>query len=237
MKLEPIKQRTISEDVINRILEMIRTRQIKPGERLPAERELSEMLQVSRPPLREALRTLAFMNVIDIRSGSGAYITDLHTATLLEHLDFIYTLDRAAVADLFMVRKINEPAIAEIAARRITDEQLAQLDDIVRSLRENEGNLPVLIDLDMKLHETIIDAADNPLLKRMMETVWHLSRLAREQTIQVDRIREQAKTDHEAIVAALHERNGSKAREAMRTHIENIEKAYFLNTSPEGDAS
>jgi GntR family transcriptional regulator, transcriptional repressor for pyruvate dehydrogenase complex len=230
MKLNPIKQTTISEDVIKNLLQMIRDREIKPGDKLPPERDLCEMLQVSRPPLREALRTLAYMNVVDIRSGSGTYVTDLSTDTLVEHLDFIYALDRNTVTDLFIVRKINEPAITEIAATKITDQELVTLNATMAQLRENEGNLPKLVELDIRLHETIIDAARNAFLKRIMETVWHLSRLARQQTIEVDEIRNQAKFDHEAIVHAMNQRNPLAAKQAMLTHLENIERGFMQET-------
>ena len=229
MKLKPIKQTTISEDVINSLLQMIRDREIEPGDKLPPERELCEMLQVSRPPLREALRTLAYMNIVDIRSGSGTYVTDLSTESLVEHLDFVYTLDRNTVADLFLVRKINEPAIAEIAATRITDKELADLNETMQQLRimEHEGDFPKLIELDIKLHEAILEAAGNPFLKRIMETVWHLSRLTRQQTIEIDSIRNQAKIDHEAIVEAINNRDPKATQRAMLNHLENIEKGFM----------
>jgi GntR family transcriptional regulator, transcriptional repressor for pyruvate dehydrogenase complex len=233
MNIKPIKQATISEDVIERILDMIREKELRPGDKLPAERELSEMLQVSRPPLREALRTLAYMNIVDIRSGSGTYVTKLDTSSLIQHLDFIYLLDQSAFSDLLVVRKINEPAIAEIAASRITDEQLALLNETMQSLRDNEHNLPLLIELDVTLHQTIIDAAGNPFLKRVMESVLYLSRVARRRTIEVDRVREQAKVDHEAIVAAINRRDPAGARQAMLTHLENIERGFLSHAIEE----
>ena len=128
--IEPIKKSAISEEISSRLLLMIREKQLSPGEKLPPERELAAMLNVSRPSLREALRALAIMNVIEMRQGDGTYITSLEPELLVEHLDFVLSLDDSTFLQLFEARKIVEVGIASLAAQRITDRQIQELETL-----------------------------------------------------------------------------------------------------------
>ncbi|MCP5094065.1 MAG: FadR family transcriptional regulator, partial [Chloroflexi bacterium] len=96
----------LPEQIANRILQMITDRELRPGDKLPAERELATRMNVGRPALREALRGLALMNVIEIRQGAGAYVTDLQPAQLVQHLDFVFSLTDSKFLDLFDARKV-----------------------------------------------------------------------------------------------------------------------------------
>src|SRR5688572_6230799 len=127
-----VERAALPEQIAERILQMIKDRQLRPGDKLPAERELAAMMNVGRPALREALRALAMMNVIEIRQGAGAYVTELETAQLVQHLDFVFSLHDTAILDLFDARKIVEVGMIELAAQRISDDEIAQLQECLQ---------------------------------------------------------------------------------------------------------
>ena len=107
------------------MLDLIREEQLHPGDKLPAERDLAAAMHVSRPVLREALRALAIMNVVDIRQGAGTYITSLEPQALVSHLDFVFSKDAVALAQVIETRRIVEVGNVRLAAARITPDELA----------------------------------------------------------------------------------------------------------------
>ena len=110
-----LEKEVLPDKIVDRLLTLIKDRQLEPGDRLPPERELAVTMGVSRPSLRAALRALAVMNVIEIRQGSGAYITALEPQQLMAHLDFVFSLNDSTFLQLFDARRIIEVGIAALA--------------------------------------------------------------------------------------------------------------------------
>jgi GntR family transcriptional regulator, transcriptional repressor for pyruvate dehydrogenase complex len=220
----PVPKNAVAEDIVTQLLSMIRKKKLRPGDRLPPERELALMLHVSRPSLREALRTLSVMRVIHLRHGSGSYVTSLEPAALVEHLDFVFSLDDSSYLQLFETRKILEPAICALAAQHITDPELALLDDCVIRSANGSANYEEYIQADLDLHEIIVQAARNPLLQRFMQSIRSLGRASRARTSALPGIVEQTTQDHKAIVQALRQHQSSSAQQAMLTHLEHVEQ-------------
>jgi GntR family transcriptional repressor for pyruvate dehydrogenase complex len=138
------------------------------GTRLPSERELSRRLRVSRPSLREALRTLELMGVVDTRHGSGTHVADSGTEVLKKPLEFLFMLDQPTVAELHETRTLLEIHLAGRAAERRTEADLTALD---AALREMKKKLPRPSDVtgpDLRFHEAIAAASHNRILERMM---------------------------------------------------------------------
>jgi len=138
------------------------------GTRLPSERELSRKLRVSRPSLREALRTLELMGVVDTRHGSGTQVADSGREVLKTPLEFLFMLDRPTIEDLVETRALLETHLAGRAAERRTDEDLAalqkSLDDMVPVLSKPAE----LTEPDVRFHQAIAAASHNRLLERIM---------------------------------------------------------------------
>ena len=132
----------MAQTVVNRILDLVRTGMLRAGDRLPSERELIDILDISRPTLREALRALSMLGVIDSRHGGGAFVTDLEARTLLAPLDFFLSLSQSNLADAFQSRRIVELEIVRMAAQKATAEQLQDLDAIIAA-HEKIMNDPV----------------------------------------------------------------------------------------------
>jgi len=223
MAFGTIKKSAISEDITARLLTMIKDGELKPGAKLPPERELAEMMQVSRPSLREALRALSIMNIIEIRQGDGTYVTSLEPELLVEHLDFIFSLSDSTIIELFEARKIVEVGLAAMAAERITDEEIAGLEAYLARAIEHVNDHAAFLQADIELHEAIVSAARNTFLKRFMASIYHLGHASRSRTVQIPGVVQQVVEDHQAIVLALKARDPHQARQAMLQHLNNVE--------------
>ena len=223
MSFGTIKRNAISEAIIARLLTMIKEGELKPGAKLPPERELVEMMQVSRPSLREALRALSVMNIIEIRQGDGTYITSLEPELLVEHLDFVFSLNDATIVELFQARKIVEVGLAAMAAEQITGEEIAKLEACLAYAIVNKDDHTAFLQADIELHQIIVDAARNPFLKRFMASIYHLGRVSRRRTVEIPGVISQVVEAHQAIVTAIKSRDPEKAREAMLQHLDNVE--------------
>lgn len=221
---QAIPKTAVAEDIVSHLLLLIREKKLRPGDKLPPERELAAMMQVSRPSLREALRTLSIMRVVELRHGSGAYITALEPATLVEHLDFVFSLDDSTYLQLFQTRKILEPGICSLAAQHITEEELTHLEDCVERSKGGPGNLEVYLQADLDLHEIITQAARNPLLNRIMASIRSLGRASRQRTSTLPGVFAQTIQDHQEIISALRAHDAQAAHQAMLTHLEHIEQ-------------
>ena len=233
--IEPIKKSAISEEISTRLLSMIREKRLSPGEKLPPERELAAMLNVSRPSLREALRALAIMNVIEMRQGDGTYITSLEPDLLVEHLDFVLSLDNSTFLQLFEARKIVEVGIASLAAERITDLQIRELEAVQTKSLSSADNFNEFLAVDLELHDIITRAAGNPFLRRFLTSLSRISLASRKRTVTIPGVSQQAAVDHQAIIAALKNRDPEAASQAMLAHLNNVEKSFLDHAGTEPD--
>jgi len=223
---EPIRKLAIAEEVSARLLSLIQDNYLGPGDKLPSERELAASMEVSRPSLREALRALAMMNVIETRQGDGTYVTSLEPGLLVEHLDFVLSLDRSAIHHLFEVRRIVEVGIAELAAQRATEDQITELDALLEKASHSTGDAEAFLKVDLAIHELIADAAGNPFLSRIMSSLSRLGLASRRRTGVLHSVREQSLDDHAAIVAAIKAQDPEAAALAMKDHLGHVENTF-----------
>jgi GntR family transcriptional repressor for pyruvate dehydrogenase complex len=219
-----VERAALPQQVAQRILQMITERQLKPGDRLPSERELAAGMNVGRPALREALRALAMMGVIEVKPGAGAFVTELETAQLIQHLDFVFSLDDSTILDLFHARKIVEVGIIDLAAQRITDEDIADLEANLQKSLATVSDPEQFLFADLEMHALIARIARNPILLRFMESIHQLGLASRRRTGRLSGVPQQSIADHERIVEALKARDPGAARAAMLSHLGNVEK-------------
>jgi len=219
-----LQKDALSEKIVERLLNLIRERQLRPGDRLPPERELAPLMGVSRPSLREALRALSVMKVVENRQGSGTYITSLRPELFVNHLDFIFTVNDATFLDLFEARKIVEVGLVALAAKTINDEQLALLDECLKRSAVSVEQPETVLQTDLELHSIIIDAAHNRTLALFMSSITQINTASRRRTNELSEVRYQTLIDHKAIVAALHAHDPEAAATAMRDHLAHVEE-------------
>src|ERR1700753_2977739 len=127
----------LTDVAITRIREMILSGELHPGDRLPPEKELSDRLGLSRNSLREAVKALELVRVLDVRRGDGTYVTSLEPALLLEAVSFVVEMhEDDSLLEMFAVRRILEPAAAAIACARMSDADLAGLGEMLDGVTE-----------------------------------------------------------------------------------------------------
>lgn len=221
----PLPRRTTPDLVVSRVLDLMRSGQLRPGDRLPPERELASLLAVSRPTLREALRALAILGVLEIRHGAGAVVTTPDPEGPLRPLDLFVTLGAGDMATLFEARIEYEPLLARLAAPRLTDREIARLDDLVALQLGAPEDAELFSDTDVELHKTILEAAGNPFLTRFGRLLQVLGDQGRKAFQKRKAVRLRSIADHQRLVAALAARDAAGAEEAMREHMCNVRAA------------
>ncbi|WP_169580630.1 MULTISPECIES: FadR/GntR family transcriptional regulator [Microbacterium] len=224
----------VTDEAILKIREMITSGDLAPGDRLPPEKELSERLGLSRSSLREAVKALEVIRVLDVRRGDGTYVTSLEPRLLLEAMAFVVDLhtDRS-VLEIFAVRRILEPAAAALAAESITPDALARLDDMIGSIHPGT-EVEELVRHDLDFHHAIVEASGNAYLSGLVESMssgtvrarlWRgiTQRGATERTI----------AEHRGILEALRRGDGRLAEALTLVHIAGIEEWLRDASRPE----
>ena len=218
----PIERQSVAEQVAKKLMELVRTGSLKPGDQLPPERELAQILQVSRPSVREALRGLQILGVVKMRQGGGVYVTALEASDLLAPLQFLLELNAPTVDALHEARILVEGTIAGLAAQRIDAAALARLHGLLavqRSVLRDPVGFRVS---DMEFHRVIYAASGNPFLERVGGSFFVLGMEYRRIASETPGVLERSFADHEAILAALDARDAVKAGEAMRRHMTSV---------------
>jgi GntR family transcriptional regulator, transcriptional repressor for pyruvate dehydrogenase complex len=217
--LVALPRRRATFDAIEAIQDQIRRGNLRPGQCLPSERELSEALGVSRPTVREAVQALAAMNILDVRHGSGTFVASLNIGEVLMPLRFALELTTPAFDHLFEVRVQLEPLAAELAAKRATKEQLKAIQASLTRLNKRGHTTEERVELDIELHSLIVAASQNELLITLIKSLEVLARRSRQLTIAVPGVAARARKEHGEIVDAIVARKPAAAREAMAAHL------------------
>lgn len=221
-----ISREGIAEQVVDLILNQIRSGELVPGQKLPSERDLALQLGVGRPSLREALRALSILRVIDIRQGDGLFVSQLLPDQLLEPLSFFLSLSEHSMDQLFEARIIYESGITGIAARTLDSEGIKKLRNCIEEGEKSLDDPKVFLELDVTFHQTITRAAKNPFLEKTADAFRALSLASRSLTVSLPEIRERAHRDHEKIFEALLYREEELAAKSMAEHLRGVWEAY-----------
>jgi GntR family transcriptional regulator, transcriptional repressor for pyruvate dehydrogenase complex len=221
----PLERKTVAELVTQRIMDMIRDGHLTAGDKLPPERELAVQLEVSRPSVREALRALSILGVLEIRHGGGVYVTALDAADLLSPLDFFMSLNARNMGQLFDARIEYEPMIAALAAERLTPPALARLEELVAAQVAAPEDVELFHDTDVEFHKVILEATGNEFLSRIGRLLQVLGDQGRKAFQKRRSIRAQSVADHQAVLAALLAQDQGAAHRAMRQHMVNVRNA------------
>jgi GntR family transcriptional repressor for pyruvate dehydrogenase complex len=226
MSFQPIKPKKIYEEIVEQLKELISTGELKPGDKLPSEREMSDSLGVSRTSVREALTALEAIGILDIRPGEGTFVRETSMAETFWPLFLVLTVERSPGNQLMEVRRVLETESAALAAQRATEEQLAKIADILQQMKKAD-TVQEAVSFDLKFHYAIAEATTNSILLRIMNTVadlmHHTFRHDREQLYASGDHGVQIINEHEAILNAIRSRNSELARTRMLEHINNIE--------------
>jgi GntR family transcriptional repressor for pyruvate dehydrogenase complex len=215
-----------SAAVMDAICRRIRERVYEPGDRLPSERDLAEALSVSRPTMREAIQSLATLNILDVRRGSGIYVGELNAELVLQPVLVALELTQPTAKSLFEVRLALEPLAASLAAKNAQEDHLASMRACVRSLPQGELTARRVLTLDTRLHRLIVEASGNELLLGLVASLDTLALKSRQRTVHEPGVIDRSLKDHRAIVRAIESRDREAAEAAMRRHLERLERVY-----------
>ena len=189
---------------VQAIQSLIISGQLKPRDVLPPERELAASLGISRASLREAIRALNTMNLVETRHGGGTFVTSLDPRLLAQPINFLLQVDPTSLSHLFDVRIVLEVGAARLAAPRITDTDLAHLEGLAAAAAQSALNEPSrYIDFDFQIHTAIVEATGNPIYLSLYRSIAELSIESRKRTARRAATRRRAHEDHLAILAAL----------------------------------
>lgn len=216
---------TVPDQIAARLIALITERQLKAGDRLPPERELAAAMRVSRSSLREALRALAMVGVVEMRHGDGTYLTALETEQLLRPVSLVLSLSDSSLAELFEARKLVEPGLAALAAHRISDASAAELCSHADATAAAVDDPEAFMWADIELHALIAKAAENAVLRRLLDSIASMGIASRRRTGRLAAVREQSARDHREIAAAIAAHDADAAHAAMLRHLENVERA------------
>jgi len=223
---------TVPSKIVEEFKRLIKSGELKLGEKLPAERELSQQLNVSRNTIRESYKILSTLGLIEIKHGQGAFVmnenSNLHSLT--DHL-FVRT---DQFADLFEIRKLIETQAVVWAVERASDKQVNELYqyvvDTIQLIKADKVERSSLSKRDQEFHLIILKLSHNALALRMMINLTGQLRSMRKETAKIPERIQYSWNEHVKIAEMIKARNAEKAREYMEKHLESVEQTLKVGT-------
>ena len=225
--LKAVKKKRVYEDIVGQIDHLIQRGKLKRGDQLPTERELVDTFKVSRASVREAIFYLEAMNLVQRRQGNGTYVIASNEKALVQPLATSLFHEKDDLIDIFSLRKIIEPEVAQRASENATPEEIVELEEILKEQKKEvaRGTNPIRTDYDF--HHCLSRIARNRVLERLLFALDDLLRQTRERYLQPEERKRRSLQGHQKILSAIKKRNPAAARQAMRQHLEEIEDIIF----------
>ena len=229
MGIAPIKSTRIYQEIVRHVKSMIAEGRLKSGDQLPPERDLAEKFVVSRTSVREALRALESLGLVEIRPGEGTFVREVSVESLIEPLALVMLSQREALGELFEARQLIEPALAALAARRATPEDVHEMEKILEAQAKEVTAGRTGLEQDAQFHAAIGAAAHNRAITRIAHAVMDLLRQSREESLNRPGRPDRSHNDHRRLLAAIRSRDEAAAHQAMVDHLQAVE-ALVLGT-------
>lgn len=223
VELVPVRSTRIYQEIVRQVRAMIAEGRLQSGDRLPPERELAEKFLVSRTSVREALRALETLGLIEIRAGGGTFVREASVDRLVEPLALVVASHREAIGDLFEARRILEPAIAALAARRATAEEILELERLLDEQAREVAAGATGLSQDARFHAAICDAAHNVAISRISNAIMDLLARGREDSLSAPGRPARSYDDHRRILSAIAQRDEAGSCQAMLEHVQAVE--------------
>jgi GntR family transcriptional repressor for pyruvate dehydrogenase complex len=220
---EVIRKTKVYEQIALQIQRLICEGFLKPGDKLPPERELAELFHVSRGSLRDAVRALEVTGLVEPRQGEGTVVRAPTADSLINPLTTVLLRQRVFVSELLEFRAMIEPVLARRAAKHATAKDIERLQEILRRQQEKVDRGELAVEEDSEFHNTIALAAKNSVVLKVLDVFMDLLRESREKSLQVQGRLQKSVEGHRQILQAIQRRDPIGAENAMRRHIERIE--------------
>ncbi len=222
MALQAVKKHRIHEEIVEQIRGELAEGRLKPGDQLPSERELSEQFQVSRASVREALRSLESTGMVRIKTGEGTYVSSGAEA-LLSPLVSVILQQKDVLLDIFEARKIIEPEIAALAAKRASPEEIQQMEGIMEEQARQIAQGDTGVDADTAFHSLLTQSTKNKIFLRLNDAIVDSLHETRERSLQIHGRPARSLAGHREILEAIRAKDAARARQAMLEHLTAIE--------------
>jgi len=219
----PVRSTRIYQEIARQVKQMIAEGRLKSGDRLPPERDLAEKFVVSRTSVREALRALETLGLIEIRPGEGTFVREVSVEALIEPLALAMASQRAAIRDLFEARRLLEPAVAALAASRATSDEVQEMARILEEQAAEIAAGKTGLAQDAAFHAAICGAAHNAAITRIAHAIMDLLSQSREESLNTPGRVKRSHRDHRRILAAISRHDERLARQAMVDHLQVVE--------------
>ncbi len=218
-----VRTSRLYEQIVQQIEEAVLNGSLKPGDQLPAERDLAQRMGVSRTAVREAVKTLREKGLVEAYSGRGTFITNGTSQAARQSFDLMVKIgQQEGSPHLVELRLILEPGIAALAAERATEEDLQAMREAVAVMDRSQKDPQAYIEADLDFHLALAEAAGNPLILSLIDSIVGLLREQRIKIFNVEGGPQRGQFHHKRILAAMEHRDPEMAREAMRSHLEQV---------------
>jgi GntR family transcriptional repressor for pyruvate dehydrogenase complex len=227
---ETVRRNKVYEDVARQIERLI-LKKLRPGDKLPSERELAETLAVSRSSIRDAIRSLELMGMVEPRQGAGTIVREVSSNSLANPLANALKRKEELMGELLDFRLMLEPPLASRAATHASGEEIAEMEDILdRQEKKLRGGESTIVE-DSEFHYAVALASGNSVVLKVLDILMDLLRETRQRTLQVEGRPEKSLAGHRRILAAIKRHDAEAAKAAMRRHIEDIEEIVLKDHS------
>ncbi|MFN8458323.1 MAG: FadR/GntR family transcriptional regulator [Anaerolineae bacterium] len=216
--LNPIQRMTVVDEIVERLINLIVDEGYKPGDQLLPERELMARLSVGRSSLREAIKTLCALGVLEVRRGLGTYVGYGDTSILTKPLAWGLFLSQSNVQQVIEARSVIEVALAGWAAERATEEEIAAISHLLDQMEASRTDMESYVELDMQFHMAIAAAAHNTMLSYVLNIFQQVLRVWMETTYKEAGGAEDSMALHREIFQAIRSHDAQAAREIMADH-------------------
>lgn len=209
----------LSQQAENLIRELILERGLRPGDPLPSEGEIAKSLEMSKPTVREGVRRLETLGVVEVRHGRGLFVGALSLDPIVKHLPYTLTADQVPLADLLQVRQSLEAGLVASVIPLSTPAWLQRLDDMVQQMYETETTGSVDPVVDQQFHLALFEPLGNRLVLQLIDVFWQAFTRASES---LPRTGGHTAADHAAIVDSIHDADPEAAVRAVRDHFADV---------------
>jgi GntR family transcriptional repressor for pyruvate dehydrogenase complex len=228
--LKAVEKKRAYEDIVQQVLNLIENGKLKRGDQLPSERELTDAFKVSRTTVREAIRTLESMKLLQCRQGNGTYVLASSEEALIQPLAAALFHANDDIRDIFYVRKIIEPHVAHQAAVNATPKEIEEMEKILREQEACIGRGESVVETNTLFHNHLAKTAKNPVMERLLLALIDLLHQMGEEYLmeeERDKRAQRSLGGHKRVLTAIKNGDGDVALKAMLQHLEDIEGIIF----------
>lgn len=218
-----VRSSRLYQQIVEQIEKSIRAGQLKPGDQLPAERDLAERFGVSRTAVREAVKALCEKGLVEALPGRGTFVIDATSHVIKQSLDLLVNISTAeGLAHLEDMREIFEPEIAARAATRAEPKHLSAMRDAIADMDRAMHDASAYIEGDLDFHLALAEAAQNPLVLTLIDSIVGLLRVQRTRCFHAPKGPARGQLHHYRILQAVENHDADAARAAMQGHLEQV---------------